>query len=566
MRAGLLSDPRVVALLRERFIPCLLSALNTADRMADPRDAALLQSYVRDGGERFRGGEREVFLRPDGAMLDVFMSLHGPSAGGQTHMTAAGRRSEPACAAFFRHAELALRGPRGELPAEWLGFRTGTAPEVAAIATMAPSWPMPPAGTSALRVFVRNGGHTYDELHGCELVALPKQRPELVALTTVGARAPLPRPLFASLVRAMVPRGSVDTCLRDESIGGELTFVVTERHHDGIRGELRGDFAMTPQTRAEVSRRENAASMFTATGKLIGRFAARADGTLHELRLAATDGQIVWHLPWQEAAAKAPLHVGVELVEAAAAAPRFQLPCKDYRRGLRGRGNFGAHITAKDSPFAGSWHLAEDVWLPAGTEIVAIADGIVRYSDFSPTWTDDAGKTHWNLGNVIVLEHPLDPPIDGLRHVCSFHVHLGADRRVAVGDTVTRGQVIGTIGKDRSDENGRYAAHLHFGIHRGPYLQIPPSLRREFGERAKAGGIAIGDATVRGELEFSLFGHDSVFVRSKGDGAQFLWSLKVGASAPDATCADIMGWCQGYGDQSMVDEWLRPSTWIEQHR
>lgn len=566
MRAGLLSDPRVVALLRERFIPCLLPALNTADRMADARDAALLQSYVRTGGEAFRGGEREVFLRPDGTMLDVFMSLHGPGGGGQTHMTAAGRRSEQACQSFFRHAELALRGPRGELPPEWPGFRRGTAPEVAALAAVPPAWPQPPAGTSALRVFVRHGGHTYDDLHGCELVACEPRQAELAALTGVGARASWSPPRFRALVRAMVPRGGVDTCLRDDSIDGELTFAVTARDGDGLRGELRGRFAMTPKTRDEVSRRENAASLFTATGTLVGRFALRADGTLAELRLVATDGKIVWHLPWQAAAATSALHVGIDLVHAAVAAPRFQLPCTDYRRGLRGRGNFGAHVTAKDSPFAGSWHLAEDVWLPAGTEVAAIADGVVRYSDFSPTWTDGAGKTHWNLGNVVVLEHPLDPPIDGLHHVCSFYVHLAADRRVVVGETVARGQVIGTIGKDRSDENGRYAAHLHFGVHRGPYLQIPPSLRREFGAQARTAGITIGDAVVRGDLEFTLFDRDSVFVRSKQDGAQFLWSLKVGGSAPGATCADIMGWCQGYGDQATVDEWVRPSTWIEQHR
>jgi hypothetical protein len=31
------------------------------------------------------------------------------------------------------------------------------------------------------------------------------------------------------------------------------------------------------------------------------------------------------------------------------------------------REHFGVLITGKDSPFAGSHHLAEDVWLPAGT-------------------------------------------------------------------------------------------------------------------------------------------------------------------------------------------------------
>src|SRR5215831_2225005 len=81
-------------------------------------------------------------------------------------------------------------------------------------------------------------------------------------------------------------------------------------------------------------------------------------------------------------------------------APRavaFELPCTGYVAGLRGAGNFGAWI-AKDSPFAGSYHLGEDVWLPVGTEVRSVADGVVRYSDWSRTWTDDHGHTHWNLG------------------------------------------------------------------------------------------------------------------------------------------------------------------------
>jgi len=41
----------------------------------------------------------------------------------------------------------------------------------------------------------------------------------------------------------------------------------------------------------------------------------------------------------------------------------------------------------------------------------AVADGIVRYSAFSPTWTDADKHVHWNLGNVIVIEHALDQAV-----------------------------------------------------------------------------------------------------------------------------------------------------------
>jgi murein DD-endopeptidase MepM/ murein hydrolase activator NlpD len=244
----------------------------------------------------------------------------------------------------------------------------------------------------------------------------------------------------------------------------------------------------------------------------------------------------------------------------------FELPCDGYRAGLRGKGNFGVLVAGRDSPFAGSYHLAEDVWLPAGTEVRSVADGIVRYSDFSPSWKDQAGHMHWNLGNVIVLEHALTPPIDGLDAVCSFYVHLGADRRVATGDVVRRGQVLGRIGKDRSEENGLYPAHLHFGLHRGPYLQIPPAWRRELETTARTTGIAAGDGPpLRGEIEMRMHDETTVLVQAKAGGARILLSLLVGSTAPGKKPADIMAWCEGYGSRDTVDEWLCPSQWIAAH-
>jgi murein DD-endopeptidase MepM/ murein hydrolase activator NlpD len=244
-------------------------------------------------------------------------------------------------------------------------------------------------------------------------------------------------------------------------------------------------------------------------------------------------------------------------------APRFAYPCDRYERGLRGRGNFGAYVSSPGSPFHGSWHLAEDVWLPAGTEVRSIADGLVRYSDFSPTWTDEKGGVHWNFGNVIVIEHALDPPLEGLDAVCSLYVHLGADRRVAVGDRVARGALIGTIGADRSEENGRYPAHLHFGLHSGPYLQIPPAFEREI-RRAAASkeGLRVGPNVLRGEVELLRQGEASVLVRSRETGADVLLSLLVGSTAPESRPADIACWCEGYGPRETLSEWIQPAAFL----
>lgn len=241
----------------------------------------------------------------------------------------------------------------------------------------------------------------------------------------------------------------------------------------------------------------------------------------------------------------------------------FEFPCDEYVKGLRGKGNFGKKVTRRGSVFSGTWHLAEDVWLAGGTKVRAVADGVVRYSDFSPSWKDDRGQMHWNLGNVIVIEHPLTPGNEELKAVCSFYVHLAADRKVAVGDQVVRGQVIGAIGANRSGENGLYPEHLHFGLHRGPYHQISPAFKRELEEAARGPGLVFGPVEpLRGELEIKRISKTSVLIREQGGERSFVLSLLVGSTSPDRKPTDIMGWCQGYGDRRTVDEWLRPSTWI----
>jgi murein DD-endopeptidase MepM/ murein hydrolase activator NlpD len=251
---------------------------------------------------------------------------------------------------------------------------------------------------------------------------------------------------------------------------------------------------------------------------------------------------------------------------AGAPPPRFAWPCDGYGRGLRGAGSFGAYVDSPGSPFHASWHLAEDVWLPPGTPVRSIADGLVRYSAFSPTWTDRKGVVHWNLGNVIVVEHPLDPPVEGHAAVCSFYVHLAADRRVKPGDRVARGAPLGRIGADRSDENGRYPAHLHFGIHAGPYFQVPPAFERRLRRAAASpGGLRVGPNVLRGPLELRRQGETGVFVRTADGRADALLSLLVGSTAPESPPPDIMCWCEGYGPRETLTEWLPPSRFLERN-
>ncbi|MGE5539849.1 MAG: M23 family metallopeptidase [Gemmatimonas sp.] len=86
-------------------------------------------------------------------------------------------------------------------------------------------------------------------------------------------------------------------------------------------------------------------------------------------------------------------------------------------------------------------HLGLDIAAPLGAPVVAAADGIVRL----------VGPGLFFNGNVVVLDHGL-----GLTTV---YAHLS---RIDVreGQTVTKGEVIGAVGK-----SGRVTGpHLHFGL------------------------------------------------------------------------------------------------------
>lgn len=80
-----------------------------------------------------------------------------------------------------------------------------------------------------------------------------------------------------------------------------------------------------------------------------------------------------------------------------------------------------------------------------GDPVYAVSNGLVTNASHYNSW-----------GNIILIEHRLQ---DGTT-VWSQYAHL-QDLNVSSGDTVQRGQQIGTIGKG---DNDQYAAHLHFEI------------------------------------------------------------------------------------------------------
>ncbi len=127
-------------------------------------------------------------------------------------------------------------------------------------------------------------------------------------------------------------------------------------------------------------------------------------------------------------------------------ASRFQMPMG---------GEEGA-LVYNAQPFRITRHLGDDLngvggWnSDLGDPVFAAGAGRVIYSGVpGPGW-----------GNLIMLAHRV-PEAEGPQVYQTVYAHLG-ERLVRHGDTVKRGQKIGSVGT----ADGRYLAHLHFEIRR----------------------------------------------------------------------------------------------------
>jgi len=172
----------------------------------------------------------------------------------------------------------------------------------------------------------------------------------------------------------------------------------------------------------------------------------------------------------------------------------FVYPLMDISQEDLKANSFGVKVPPSAAAFIGKVHVGSDCgWQRPGAQVLSVAEGIVRMSACLPTFNDETVEKRrgWSWGNIIVIEHRLP---NG-EYISSLYGHLGANRLVKVGDMVKKGQVIGYIGKSNSEENGRYPAHLHFGIHQGRYIA-----QMKKGERIYLGTAAVklGDKTVYG--------------------------------------------------------------------
>jgi murein DD-endopeptidase MepM/ murein hydrolase activator NlpD len=106
---------------------------------------------------------------------------------------------------------------------------------------------------------------------------------------------------------------------------------------------------------------------------------------------------------------------------------------------------FGNTFGAFRADVAGKWHHGEDLVAPAGTPLLAVADGTL----FSVGWNDIGGWRLWlrdDAGNEF------------------YYAHLSAYSPLAIaGKRVKAGDVVGFVGDSGDAEGG--PPHLHFEIH-----------------------------------------------------------------------------------------------------
>ncbi len=130
----------------------------------------------------------------------------------------------------------------------------------------------------------------------------------------------------------------------------------------------------------------------------------------------------------------------------------FSLPLTDYRITF----GFLAQYSGEMATSLGQYHPGEDLGVPKGTPLFAIADGTV----LEATRMLLVGGGYSSYGNVIYLEHQLS---NGTK-VWSLHAHLDA-YEVNKGEKVSRGQRIGRTGCSGALTSGcSFAEHLHFEV------------------------------------------------------------------------------------------------------
>ncbi|RKS98407.1 peptidoglycan DD-metalloendopeptidase family protein [Flavobacterium sp. 123] len=96
-------------------------------------------------------------------------------------------------------------------------------------------------------------------------------------------------------------------------------------------------------------------------------------------------------------------------------------------------------------------HIGLDLWIKAGTPVLAALDGTVHSFNYNNNLGD--------YGPTILLKHSIK---DQSFYTLYGHLSLESIANIEVGSFFTKGQQLATLGD--ASVNGNYAPHLHFQI------------------------------------------------------------------------------------------------------
>jgi YVTN family beta-propeller protein len=165
----------------------------------------------------------------------------------------------------------------------------------------------------------------------------------------------------------------------------------------------------------------------------------------------------------------------------------FDFPLKDYLKGP-----FGQYFGDVNPDFCNKkgQHLGVDVTRPEGTEVIAVADGVVRYAReygrCKGCFPADPNQRRGGWMVVVLIEHTLAVGDPAGPTVTSVYGHL-SDATVSEDAHVMKGDVIGHVGNYPCS-----ADHLHFAIYKGAGNLIDGSCGHCVG--GSSPGIACGVA------------------------------------------------------------------------
>tara|TARA_R110000868_G_scaffold108031_4_gene295168 strand:+ start:4568 stop:5251 length:684 start_codon:yes stop_codon:yes gene_type:complete len=108
-------------------------------------------------------------------------------------------------------------------------------------------------------------------------------------------------------------------------------------------------------------------------------------------------------------------------------------------------------IFKDDATAERNMHIGLDLWIKAGTPILAALDGKVHSFNYNDSFGD--------YGPTIILEHKIE---NHIFYTLYGHLSLESLEDLQIGRFFKKGQSIGTLGD--ASVNGDYSPHLHFQV------------------------------------------------------------------------------------------------------